>query len=842
MSPPSRIEAKLSHSSTPDSKSNSQNQADSNSAFSLPKIYDPSVEEPRWQDFWRRHDLYKFDSVDSSKPTYSIDTPPPYPSGDFHVGNALNWSYIDFVARYQRMKGYNVHFPQGWDCHGLPTEVRAEQTFKIRKNDLPPSQFIEICRKLSEEYIQRMKEAIMRLGTSCDWKLEYRTMDPEYYKLTQLSFVMLYKSGYMYRGEHPVNWCPRDETAIAEAEVVYVERQGLLYYMKFGNDDNSLEIASTRPELLGACVAIAVHPEDTRYSKRVGRSTIVPVFGQKIPVIADEEVDPTFGTGAVMVCTFGDKMDVKWQKKHGLPVIKEITENGRIDTSDPRFKGLKIEEARRKVVEELKKAGRILREEPVKQNIGTCWRCNTPVEIISRPQWFMKTKQMTDEVTASADQLRWVPPFSKKRLIDWTQSLDWDWVVSRQRIFGTPIPVWYCKKCGETLVADENHLPSDPRRDPPPREKCPKCGSSDLKGDTDVFDTWMDSSISAAVHAGWPSDKALFVKLFPADLQPNGLDIVRTWDYYLLVRSLAIFHKAPYKTLLINGMVRGTDGRMMHKSYGNFVETGEVIKKLGADAFRQWAASGGATGYDIPFRWNEAEHGKKFLTKLWNIARFITQDSTTGANAPKLTQPSTIDRWLLGSLQELITTVTNAFDNFQFNTAIEAVRDFTWHSLADDYLEAVKYRLQPDSNPTDSRNARFCLKQSLLVICKLLAPICPHITEAIYQEMQEVRERRSIHSDGWPEPDKSFQDNVQMQEGKLLVEAIATARRKKSEKGLSLKFPIRKVIIKTQPSHLGMFEANQEPILRTIKAESLAVEETLSSEGGTTGLTVEIVP
>src|SRR5213596_93997 len=382
----------------------------------------------------------------------------------------------------------------------------------------------------------------------------------------------------------------------------------------------------------------------------------------------------------------------------------------------PTLQGTKIEEARRKVVEELKEAGRILREEPVKQNIGTCWRCNTPVEIISRPQWFMKTKQMTDEVTASADQLRWVPPFSKKRLIDWTQSLDWDWVVSRQRIFGTPIPVWYCKKCDETLVADENHLPSDPRRDPPPREKCPKCGSSDLKGDTDVFDTWMDSSISAAVHAGWPSHKALFVKLFPADLQPNGLDIVRTWDYYLLVRSLAIFHKAPYKTLLINGMVRGTDGRMMHKSYGNFVETGEVIKKLGADAFRQWAASGGATGYDIPFRWNEAEHGKKFLTKLWNIARFITQDSTTGANAPKLTQPSTIDRWLLGSLQELITTVTNAFDNFQFNTAIEAVRDFTWHSLADDYLEAVKYRLQPDSNPTDSRNARFCLTQSLLVI------------------------------------------------------------------------------------------------------------------------------
>jgi valyl-tRNA synthetase len=787
-------------------------------------------------------ETYHFDPKDDIRPTYSIDTPPPYPSGEFHVGNALNWSYIDFVARYKRMRGFNVHFPQGWDCHGLPTEVRAEKTFKIRKNDLPPAKFIEICRNLSEEYIAKMKATIKRLGISCDWNLEYRTMDPAYYKLTQLSFIMLYKAGSMYRGEHPVNWCPRDETAIAEAEVVYVERQGSLNYMRFGDAAHPLEIASTRPELLGACVAIAVHPEDPRYKSLIGTSTTVPVFGQKVSVIADEEVDPKFGTGAVMVCTYGDKMDVKWQKKYNLPVIKEIGENGRISLEDSRFKGLKIEDARKRAIEELKIEERLVRTEQVKQNVGTCWRCSTPVEIIARPQWFMKTRDLTNQVTTSSDNLRWVPSFAKQRLVDWTLSLDWDWVVSRQRIFGTPIPVWFCQQCNETIIADETKLPTDPRTSPPPIEKCAKCGSLELKGETDVFDTWMDSSITAAVHAGWPSNQTTFKRLFPADLQPNGLDIVRTWDYYLLVRSLAMFQKPPYKTLLINGMVRGTDGRMMHKSYGNSVESTEVINKFGSDAFRQWAASGGATGYDIPFRWNEAEYGKKFLTKLWNIGRFTAASPTTKSNAPDPATLSVIDLWLLGSLQQLIETVTNAFEEFQFNSALEAIRDFTWHSLADDYIESVKYRLQPDSPPIDSENARYCLREALLAVCRLLSPICPHITEAIYQEIRTKPSRASIHAGGWPEPDRAFRENRRIQDGALIIEAIAQARRKKSEKGLSLKSPIERVIIRTQQANHHLFQTNQEPILRTIKSGTLLLEDAPQDPDNPSPMSVDIVP
>ncbi len=824
------------------SEQSSGKEAGLSQTYSLPKNYDPSIEEPKWQQWWQDKGVYNFDSDDTTRLAYSIDTPPPYPSGEFHVGNALNWCYFDFVARYQRMKGYNVHFPQGWDCHGLPTEVRAEKTLKVRKNDIPASQFIELCRKLTDEYIAKMKQTIIRLGISTDWNLEYRTMDPSYYKLTQLSFVKLYKQGRIYRGEHPVNWCPRCETAIAEAEVVHLQRQGALQYMKFGGQNESIEIASTRPELLAACVAVAVHPEDPRYKQLLSHTITVPLFGQRVPIITDEEVDSSFGTGAVMVCTFGDKMDVKWQKKHGLPVIQAMSENGRITTEDARFKGLTVEEARKRIVEELKNEGRLPKTESSQQSIGTCWRCETTVEIISRPQWFMKTREMTEAVLEWAEKLRWVPSFAKQRLIDWARSLDWDWVISRQRIFATPIPVWYCKKCSEIIVPEEQKLPVDPREDPSPVEKCPRCGSKELIGEKDVLDTWMDSSITCAVHAGWPTHPDQFSRLFPADLQPNGLDIVRTWNYYLLVRSLALFQTAPYKTLLINGMVRGTDGRMMHKSYGNTVETEEALKKLGADAFRQWAATGGSTGYDIPFKWTEVEHGRKFLTKLWNIARFTLANLPAKIPSREPGNLALLDRWILGSTQKLISEVSEALDNFQFNLALEAIRNFTWHSLADDYLEAVKYRLQPDAILDSRETAQYCLYKVIITICKLIAPFCPHLSESIYLQLPKTEPAQSVHQSNWPIPERELLDERTIRDGETVVEAIATARRTKSEKGLALKSPIRKLLITAPKESLKVLQESQEAILRTLKAEAIELTA-LSSESpeGTSTLKVEIV-
>ena len=819
-SPPSSKEPDLNPAQSKTAESSIQQHQETRRDYVLEKNYDPTTQERKWREFWLQKDIYRFDPNDNTRKTFSIDTPPPYPSGDFHVGNALNWSYIDFVARYKRMNGFNVHFPQGWDCHGLPTEVRVEQTFKIRKNDLPPEQFVEMCRKLTGEYIAKMKQSMNLLGVSSDWALEYKTMDPSYYKLTQLSFLRLYESGHLYRGEHPVNWCPRDETAIAEAEVVYQERKGTLHFMKFGTGDEEIEIASTRPELLAACVGIAVHPKDDRFQTMVGRMITVPIFGQKARVISDEEVDPSYGSGAVMICTFGDKTDVKWQKKYRLPIIKALTENGKLSVEDSRFKGLKTEEARKKVVAELENKGLLNKTETIHQSIGTCWRCQTPVEIIARPQWFMKTQEMTQRVIDWANKLDWIPTFSKQRLIDWANSLDWDWVISRQRIFATPIPVWYCTKCDATVLPSEKQLPVDPRKEGSPTTLCPKCGGHEFQGEKDVLDTWMDSSITAAVHAGWPSESDLFDRLFPADLQPNGLDIVRTWDYYLMVRSLALFGKPPYRALLINGMVKGTDGRMMHKSYGNYVTSDEAIQKVGADAFRQWAASGGSTGYDMPFRWNELEYGKKFQTKLWNVARFIIANSSE-ASRNKPSKLPLLDRWLLEALQNLVNEVSGAFETYQFNTALEAIRNFTWHALADDYLEATKHRLQSDRDPDDLKAAQYCLRETLATICKLLAPICPHVSEAIYQQISH--RTKSIHLESWPEPAKTL-DSGSISEGKTLLELIATARREKSSKGLSLGANIKKIVIATGVENLHLLKDNEETILKTLKADSIDLE------------------
>jgi len=793
---------------------------------SMPKRYDHLENEGRWQTLWEDWGIHRFRSEDQASPTYSIDTPPPYPSGEFHMGNALNWCYFDFVARYKRMRGFNVHFPQGWDCHGLPTEVRAETTYKIRKRDLAVAEFKDLCIRLTSEYIEKMKKAMKMMGYSIDWNLEYKTMDPHYYRLTQLSFILLSKYGYMYRGEHPVNWCPRCETAIAEAEVEYVESEGLLSYIRFRTEGGHIVIATTRPELLPACVAVAVNPQDERYRSYVGKWVEVPLFKRRVEILADEGVDANFGTGVVMVCTFGDKTDVKWQKKYRLPIVKAVSEDGHMTEEAGRYGGRTIGECQEAILNDFKKEGLLEKSERIKRNVGTCWRCHTAVEIISRLQWFMKTKDMTDEVVNWTNKITWVPEFAKHRMIDWATSLDWDWVISRQRVFATPIPVWYCARCGENILAEEDWLPVDPRFEKPKLESCPRCGCKDLIGESDVMDTWMDSSITCAVHAGWPGNPESFKKLFPADLQPNGLDIIRTWDYYLMVRHLALFKQAPYKAMLINGMVRGADGRMMHKSYGNYVEATEAIVKYGADSLRQWAAGGAATGQDIPFRWSDVEHARRFLTKLWNASRFAITNLREHDRSTEELELQVLDRWLLSRLEKVTKEVTEAFENFQFNTALESVRNFTWHVFCDQYLEAVKHRFY-SSDMIDKENrigAEYVLYRSILRILQLLSPICPHITESIYQRLRPSTESpRSIHLTGWPSVRQESIDEEVEKKGDLLVAVISEIRREKSKRQVSMRAPVEHLHIYAKENERKVLEDNIETVKRTCNVGSVGI-------------------
>jgi len=664
------------------------------------------------------------------------------------------------------------------------------------------------------------------MGYSIDWDLEYRTMDPAYYKLTQLSFLQLLKREFLYKGEHPVNWCPRCETAIAEAEVEYVQSEGTLIDIHFSTEKGDLIVATSRPEFVPACVALAVNPTDTRYADYVRNEAIVPFVDRRVPILKDDLVDASFGSGVVMICTFGDKTDVLWQHKYELPVVKLLDAQGRLTHEAGEYAGLTIQQARKAIVDDLRSASKVGGSRAISREIGTCWRCHTPVEILSAPQWFMKTKQMTDQIIEWTNRVTWVPDFSKNRMIEWARSLDWDWVISRQRLFGTPIPVWYCRKCGQMFPSKDDWLPVDPRSQHPPTGSCPSCGSSDFVGDQDVMDTWMDSSITCAVHAGWPDRPEQFQRLFPADLQPNGLDIIRTWDYYLMARHLALFGKAPYKTVLVNGMVRGADGRMMHKSYGNYVEVTEAITKYGADSVRQWAAAGGSTGYDIPYRWADVEYGRKFLTKLWNAARLALsslQDYDPALPTPKL---DLLDRWLLSKLNNLVKTSTNAFEDFQFNVATEATRNFTWHDLCDQYIEAVKYRLYSDHPQDDEsrRSAQFTLFHTLDVVLRLLAPICPHITDALYRELWSSRPKsESIHSDAWPVPDEALIDQESEKKGGIVVRVISEIRRVKSEKRLSMKAPIKRLKVELGEEAASVLRDHADAIRQVAVVEQIEI-------------------
>ncbi|HXX88097.1 MAG TPA: valine--tRNA ligase [Candidatus Acidoferrum sp.] len=765
----------------------------------LPREFNVLDVEKKWQSKWEEMGTNRFDRSDQKRPAFTIDTPPPYTSGEFHMGLVLNWTYFDMVARFKRMRGYNVLFPQGWDCHGLPVEVEVEKKNNILKTDVPPDQFRKLCMELVTKYIGVMKESIFRLGCSTDWSTEYRTMDPDYWRRTQLSYILLYKKGFVYRGKHPVNWCPRCETAIADAEVNHETRNAQLHYIKFKLEGNGfLEIATTRPELIPACVTVAVNPNDERYSKCVGRKAQVPTTLRTVEVTTDAMVDPKFGTGVVMICTYGDKADVKSVFEHKLETIMCIDEKGRMTQNAGKYAGMKTDEARKAILVDLKAEGLVDRIETLRQEVSICWRCHTPIEILEKEQWFMKTRILTDEVDKNALEIKWYPDYMKHRMIDWANSLDWDWVISRQRVFGTPIPIWYCKKCGEIILAEDDWVPIDPRIEKPKTQRCPKCGGTEFTPERDVFDTWMDSSITCAVHAGWP-DKKDWRRLFPADVHPSGVDIIRTWAYYLMVRHLALFNEKPYKSCLINGMVLGTDGREMHKSLGNYVASMEVLSKYGADATRQWAAAGGATGSDIPFRWPDVEYGWRFMIKLWNASGFVSnllKDYEPDNKAKHVLQP--LDRWILSKVEKTIEKVTDALEKCQFNIAIEETRNFAWHVFCDCYIEAVKDRLyRPETYGEEKkRAAQYALYTVLHKILQLLAPITPHITEEIYQTLY-IGEKgfSSIHLFPWPKTSKKVIDEQAEKQGDLIIAIITEIRREKAERHLPLNTQVKKLTI-----------------------------------------------
>jgi valyl-tRNA synthetase len=795
--------------------------------------YDQKAIEKKWQSAWQDMTFYHFD-FDSDKPVYSIDVPPRYASGPLHAGHAVHYTHIDFAARYKRMRGYNVFFPLCFDVNGIPIEERVERELGITRKDIDRQEFVKRCSEFAEKNIKIMTQQFIKLGESMDPTIYYQT-DAEYYrKITQLSFIELYNKGLIYKGEFPVNWCPRCMTAMADAEVQYVKRKTKLNTLKFyftdeqpeqllkyrgiGKDERGtyVEIATTRPEMLPSCQIVAINPIDERAPWLAGKIVRVPLFDKKPKIVEDDSVDPHFGTGVVMICTIGDKEDLKWVFKYKLPIEMSIDEEGKMTKICGRYAGMRIEEARLQIMEDLKKEDYLIKQEPLEQNVGACWRCKTPIEFINAKQWFLKTVPFKERVLKASDRMRWYPEFMKIRLEEWVNSLEWDWVISRQRYFATPIPLWECESCGEEVIAKEEQCYVDPTIDPPPIDKCPKCGG-ELKGCENVFDTWMDSSISPLYNTFWRREDKRFKKLYPMSLRPQAHDIIRTWAFYTILRCTLLTEKEPFENIMMGGFILAEDGTPMHASLGNVIDPLEVIEEFSTDAFRCYAASC-SLGEDHPFRRKDVVRGTRLLRKLWNVERFISQFLPD--KVPK--KPDNlriIDRWILSKYSRVVERCTNYMDKFEFSLAIKEIEYLMWHEFADHYIEMAKSFIY---EKREKESILYTLYTIGLGLAKMFAPFLPHITEEIYHRYYKDKVgEESIHITKWP--DFKLIDERAERVGETIKEIVAAIRKWKGKRGIALNSPIERIEIFTRQPKI--VEEGRNDIAVTMNIKSLEISD-----------------
>ncbi|MFH1431585.1 MAG: valine--tRNA ligase, partial [Nanoarchaeota archaeon] len=751
----------------------------------MDKTYNAKEIEKKYKDFWEKEKIYKFD-LKSKKKIYSIDTPPPYASsGHLHVGHALHYTQFEIIARIMRQLDFNVYFPPGFDDNGLPTEKYVEEKLGINKKTTDRAEFRKLClketKRVEEEYSERV---FKKLGHSYDWDLVYQTISPEAQKISQTVFLKLIKNKNCYRKQEPVIWCPYHETALAQAEVEDLERTTKLNYIDFDikGEKKKVTIATTRPEFLPACVGIFVNPNDSRFKDLIGKELIVPIFNFPVRVMTDEKVDKDFGTGVVMVCTFGDNTDIEWWKKHCLELKNLLNPDGTLKEIAGKYKGMKIEEAKEKIIQELKKQGRLKKQEPLKQTVGSCWRCSSPVEYITAKQWFIKTLEHKKDLIKRGKQVKWYPDFMRVRYENWVKNLGWDWVISRQRYFGIPIPVWYCNDCNKIILPEERELPIDPMQI---KKKCPKC-KKQAKPDTDVFDTWMTSSNSPEVACQWLKNPETYEKITPMSLRPQGHDIIRTWAFYTILKSHLLFNRIPWKDLVISTFVLDSKRRGMHKSKGNAIWADEIIEKYGVDTFRYWVGTA-SIGSDLPFNEQELVAGQRFLKKLWNASRFVFMNlKNYNGKKPKL---MLIDEWMLQKIAKLSKEVKELYLNYNIAEGKKKIENFFWHDFSDNYLEIVKDRIY-NSKSNKKKSAQYVLYYSLLTILKLIAPITSFITEEIYQERFAKDEKcKSIHISKWPEFENK--ENKEISDtGNLFIKVLEKVRHEKAKKQKSVKAEI----------------------------------------------------
>jgi valyl-tRNA synthetase len=758
------------------------------------KKYNARESEPKWQRFWEVEGVYRF-NPDQPGGVYSIDTPPPTVSGKMHLGHAFSYSQQDFIVRYKRMRGFNVFYPFGTDDNGIPTERLIEREKKVRARDMDRQSFVKLCLKTLEEelrpkYIADWK----RIGMSCDWSVFYTTIDEHCQRLSQKSFIELYEMGREYRKDAPTMWCPECQTGISQVECQDRELDSYFNDIIFKVDGEDLVIGTTRPELLSACVAVFYHPDDKRYRKYGGRKARVPLFGFEVPILPDERADPEKGTGIVMCCTFGDQTDMEWQRAHDLPIKVGITPDGRMTELATGYEGMSVKEARDRIIQDLKAAGLLVRQERIKHMVNVHERCGTEIEFLKSKQWFIKYLDLRDEMLEWGMELNWFPEHMRHRYDHWVRGLQWDWLISRQRYFGVPFPVWYCGGCDEVVLAREEDLPVDPTVDKPPVDKCPKCGGREFIPEKDVLDTWTTSSLTPKLAVDLFKDHPIYDRLYPMSMRPQAHDIITFWLFNTVVKSRLHDRVNPWRDVVISGHAQDPHGRKMSKSKGNVIEPQEMIVKYSADALRFWAA-GCKLGDDLPFSEKDLITGEKFITKIWNASRFVFMHLDDYDGEAEL---EAVDEWLLTKLSRVIRASTESFERYEYSKTKAEAEKFFWQLYCDYYLELVKERLyKPELRGVESRKAaQHTLYHSLLAVVKMMAPLMPHITEEIYQTYYRKREKtKSVHNTRWPEEFTKHFSEESERKGDILVEVLGRVRKLKSDSKMSLAKEVDKAVI-----------------------------------------------
>ncbi|WP_411967529.1 valine--tRNA ligase [Haloferax sp. YSSS75] len=776
--------------------------------------YDPETVEANWQERWVDEDLYAYPegAVDPDT-VFSIDSPPPTVSGSLHWGHVYGFTLQDFVARFNRMRGEDVYFPFGYDDNGIASELLTEEELGIKHQDYERREFQKLCREVTSKYETEFTEKMQNLGISIDWDQTYQTISPEVQRISQLSFVDLYEKDRQYRQRAPAIWCPECETAISQVETEDDEQDSHFHDIEFGvaDSDDSFVISTTRPELLPACVAVFVHPDDDENEHLVGQEAEVPLFGQTVPILEDERVDLETGTGLVMCCTFGDQNDIEWYQAHDLDLRIAIDESGTMTEVADDYAGLSSHEAGEAIVSDLDEAGALLDKRAITHTVNVHERCGTSVEFLVKDQWYIKLLDKREEYLEAGEQMEWFPDKMFTRYKNWIEGLQWDWAISRQRSSGIPFPVWYCDECEHVVVAEREDLPVDPLSDDPPVDSCPECGHDEFVAEDDVFDTWATSSLTPLINAGWdwnPETEEMELErdeLYPFDMRPQGHDIISFWLFHTVVKCYEHTGEVPFDSVMINGMVLDKNREKMSKSVGNVVSPDEVLEKFPVDAARYWAA-GSAVGDDLPYQEKGLVAGEKLMRKLWNASKLVDSLTEDAPEAFDHDDLKTLDRWLLASLDREIEYATEKLENREFSKARDSLRSFFWHTFCDDYLEIAKQRLREGDDPS----AAYTLQTAHERFLTLFAPILAHITEELWREMYSSE---SVHEQPWPEPLGLAAD---FEAGETAMAVVGALRKYKSDAQLSMNAPLDEVEV------YGNVDGFEEDISGVMHVESLS--------------------